>query len=112
MKLNHLFAIAAAGSFALVACDKQSADLDKKAADATAAVDKKMDEVKDAAKDKAADASAKIDKVVQDTKDAGAKAVDATKDAAATAADATKDAAAKAADAVKDAVPPLPGAPK
>ncbi len=78
MKLNHLFAIAAAGSFALVACDKPSTTaMEEKATDAKAAVDKKMEEVKDAAKEKGADASAKIDKAAED-----AKVVDAAKDAA------------------------------
>ena len=52
MKLNHLLAISIASSLALVACDKQTATEDK-ATDAKAAMDKKMDEVKETAKDKA-----------------------------------------------------------
>ena len=88
MKLNHLFAIAAAGSFALVACDKQTA-MEEKASDAKAVVDKKMDEVKDAAKDKAPEVAAEVNK----------------------SADAAKDAAAKVEDAAKNPAPPVPPPP-
>ena len=112
MKLNHLLSIAVAGSFALVACDKQTTAIDDKANELKDAAGKKIDEVKDAAKEKASAVGTAIDKAADAAKDTANKAADAAKDAANKAVDATKDAAGKAVDGVKDAVPPLPGAPK